>query len=173
MFIRLVSVFIFIVTTVAPLSVYAKELNNDEKYLSINISPVCNNEGQFKIVFTNVSSGKIYIEKWMVDPELFEPVETGLLLFDSANKVGVELSSTKMFKHTSDFAVLTSGESVEHIVNVNNHLDGIYLDRTLTYEVGYDVGSDIILEDGRKIAVRLNTWLSQKSLVIEPSCWVQ
>ncbi|QSX36622.1 hypothetical protein [Shewanella sedimentimangrovi] len=169
MFIRLVAIaglFFSLLSSNAT----AMQIDSEENYMSVELLPLCSELGQVKVVYSNVSGKKLLIDPYYGDPALYDAHNHGVSLNNIDFKGFVQLWATKDGSKALDYySVIMPGQSVEHIVNFNDHNPDI--DKSKSYIVMGGGAFFAITEDGQRIMLRLESAFLNKNLEIGPDCW--
>jgi hypothetical protein len=151
-------------------NVVSVEIERDpkEQYVALKVLPLCSVDGQVKVIFTNVSGGKL-----MVDPDYgsvyrFDVGNQAIDLF-TADLYPVETRARKTLEPTADWSVFAAGQSVEHIIDFREHSPN--LDLSKSYVVMTNAVFNVITEAGKTIRVRLKSGSLDEVVDFGPECF--
>ncbi|QSX36621.1 hypothetical protein [Shewanella sedimentimangrovi] len=149
---------------------WADEIGRDseEHYLRLELAPICSAEGQVKLIFTNVSGGKLLVDPRYGDVEFFDAGNQAVYL-STADGHPLKLWPRKERRPTSDWTVFAAGQSVEHIIDFRRHNNE--LDLSGSYIASIAAHFNVIAEEGKAVRLTMYSSFLNKDLEIGPDCF--
>lgn len=139
----------------------------EELYLSLSITPLCTSAGQVELSLTNTSGGKLFVDPHFVDSTVFDAANQGIHLTDTVIDARVKMVKQGGYKKLDYWSVLLSGQTITHQIDFRDYAN---IELTKTYRAGVNAYIPIILENGQKVDVRLNSSLLNKYSTFQPDC---
>ncbi|MGI2261611.1 hypothetical protein [Shewanella sp. GXUN23E] len=151
---------------------FGAQIVTDESLVSIDMLPVCNGDAQVKLVYTNVSEGKLLVDPSLIESAMFDPFSAGVDLYTSDfEEVPLKImGATNSHGKLERYAVFGPGESVEHLIDFDEILTGS-IDKTRNAIVSFGFTSQAIKENGDIVIIDVSSPFLLKDHVIAPSCW--
>ncbi|MPY24323.1 hypothetical protein [Shewanella sp. YLB-07] len=151
----------------------AGNTNMDSSYISVDIAPICSQQGQITLSFTNVSGQDLLVDPYYMDKSKFDPIYAGLSLYTVIEGPSLNITyKTKPNYEEFDWYVLAAGATVEHTVDFRDYSTKTF-DETVQYVPLFSGNNiDIITtQEGKKISLFMNTDDAHESDIFGPECW--
>ncbi|QYJ85407.1 hypothetical protein K0I73_14530 [Shewanella mesophila] len=161
----LLSTLVFFSVDIVPAEI---ERDSKEQYVALKVLPLCSVDGQVKVIFTNVSGGKLMVDPDYGSVDRFDVGNQAIDLY-TADLYPVKTWARKSVKPTSDWSVFTAGQSVEHIIDFREHSPN--LDLSKNYIVMTNAVFNVITEAGKTIRVRLKSGSLDERVEFGPDCF--
>jgi hypothetical protein len=150
----------------------AEEFDQSSRYISAEILPLCNGNGQIILQLTNVSGQDLLIDPRYMLPSQFDAHNLGLYLgvvdgvfIPTKRLQREEVSSDRLYP-------LAMGESVQHEVDFRDYIQ-IPLDYSLQYApiLNGAVINIITIKEGKRVVAFMDTLDEYESDIFGPECW--
>ena len=160
---------IFLVSLIGIIpSSYASGYDDEEQFLRLGIEPLCTVGGQVTLTLTNVSGQRLLVEPHYLDSSLFDAVNQGMYLSDTAGNVRVRLKANQAYNNVEDWGALPVGEVVSHQIDYRDYAN---LDLNKVYRSGAAIELSILKENGEPVDIYLGSAFLLEFYEIEPSCF--
>ena len=159
--------FVFIIKTLQ-----AEEFDQSSHYISAEILPLCSEDGQVILQFTNVSDQDLLVDPRYMKPSQFDAHNIGLSLgvvdgaFIPTKRLQSEATSS------DSLYPLAMGESVQHKVDFRDYIQ-VSLDYSLHYAPILNGGviNIITTKEGKRVVAFMDTLDEYESDIFGPECW--
>jgi hypothetical protein len=147
---------------------HAATYSTDENYIRLDLTPLCTVDGQVTLTLSNTSGQQLFVDPHIADPALFDAASAMMYLYKMDDNSLVGLQPLKEYVRTSDWSVLAVGAGVSYPIDFTKYAS---LDTTKSYKAGAELHIDILLEDGHKVSLILDSAVLNKYAEIQPECF--
>jgi hypothetical protein len=143
----------------------------DDNYIKVVFLPLCNGEGQFKVVLSNVSGVSLLVEQDLFKSELFDPSNFGLNVRQDINSKRIKVKEIKPQVRLPDaWFKLDMGQHVEHIIDLRTMTEGVLVTDS-SYTVGMSKMIKVIKPEGEIVYVDIFTNKQVEQFTVAPDCF--
>jgi hypothetical protein len=143
----------------------------DDNYIKVELLPLCNAEGQFKVVLSNASSIPLLAEQDLFKNELFDPSNLGLSIASDNDLQLIKIKEIPPNIRLPDaWFKLDVGQHVEHIIDLRTMTEGV-MDTNRSYFVVMSKMIKVIKPEGEIVYVDLFTNKQLKPFTVAPDCF--
>jgi hypothetical protein len=149
----------------------AEHIDFDDNYIKVEFLPLCNAEGQFKVVLSNVSDLSLLVEQDLFKAELFNPSNFGLNIRQVSNSERVKMKEIQPQVRLPDaWFKLDVGQHVEHIIDLRTMTEGVLVSDN-SYTVGMSKMIKVIKPEGEIVYVDIFTNKQLKQFTVAADCF--
>ncbi|GGI85613.1 hypothetical protein GCM10007978_24110 [Shewanella hanedai] len=139
----------------------------DDQYIRLDLTSLCTIDGQVTLTLTNTSGQKLFVDPHVADSALFDAARAMFLnRVDDLSLVG--LRPLTEYVRTSDWNVLAAGGVISYPIDFTKYA---VVDTTKDYKAGAEIRIQILLENGKKVVVLVDSAILNKFVEVEPSCF--
>ncbi|MBQ4890463.1 hypothetical protein J8L86_11445 [Shewanella sp. MMG014] len=154
-------------------SLQALVFDHNHKYISVDILPLCTDNGQIILEYTNTSDQDLLVDPRFLDSELFDAHNAGI----SIGYYDGESIRTKRLKpehyYGSNWFPLSVGQSVRHEIDLRDYAEDSIDYGQLVYPVYSGANIKIItVDEGQEVYLTVNTYDDYENDAIEPECFL-
>lgn len=146
----------------------ATTFSRDDQYIRLDLAPLCTADGQVTLTLTNTSGQKLFVDPHIADPTLFDLARARMYLRGMNDNKLVSLSPLTEYVRTSDWSALAAGAVITYLIDYTKHA---ILDTSKAYKSGVEIRMDILLENGKKVVVKIDSASLNKYADIQPDCF--
>lgn len=151
------------------------DINNhidfDDNYIVVEFCPLCNAEGQFKVVLSNSSNIPLLVEPTLFRSELFDPSNFGLKIRQTSSSKRIKMKAVPPpVDLPVDWYKLGVGEAVEHIIDLRTMTEGV-LAADSSYTIVISKMIKPIKPEGEVVYIDLFTNKQLKQFTVNPECF--
>ena len=151
------------------------DINNhidfDDNYIKAEFSPLCNAEGQFKLVLANSSNIPLLVEPTFFRSELFDPSNFGLKIRQTSSSKRIKMKAVPpQVDLPVDWYKLGVGGAVEHIIDLRTMTEGV-LATDSSYTLVISKMIKAIKPEGEVVYVDLFTNKQLEQFTVKPECF--